>query len=376
MPGDVPPKPEGVRRALLIGVEKVKNFPTLHQAHKDVANMRDFLVNFRGYHPENIVIMMHHKSVSPKLYPSSGNILREIDLIVEQTSQYDRIFFYYTGHGDQVTCKHHTEPDNMDEAILAYTGKRIIDNTLKQHLVDPLPHGAKLFALWDCCHSHTVLDLEHFNCNGLWRTPLKVLTGLARKTKSLSKRLSSSMKDSYDGRFSSKDDSQLRNVSFDPDGVDLCKVTSPDSYTPPCTFNCPMTPPENQIMASVVSLSACKDSELAYDDNVTHETVTKFFIEYLECNPRPSYGDLLSHIRGKVEDITRRRIQAMEQAGKTTHRSHHLRRVSEHEVEIQDWRKCDHHSHCDDGNDTSTLNSQQPSYSSHYRLDLSQIVEL
>lgn len=55
-----------------------------------------------------------------------------------------------------------------------------------------------------------------------------------------------------------------------------------------------MTPPENQAMACVVrfsltdvfwynlksrspkvSLSACKDDELAYDDNVTGETVTK-----------------------------------------------------------------------------------------------------
>lgn len=81
--------------------------------------------------------------------------------------------------------------------ILTYTGKRIIDNVgsvswivflirgtewlklLKKRLVDPLPRGAKLFvrvliswkkkvlpmtslrgqALWDCCHSHTVLGM-------------------------------------------------------------------------------------------------------------------------------------------------------------------------------------------------------------------------
>lgn len=73
--GDVPHKPEGIQRALLIGVEKVKGFADLPQAHKDVANMRDFLVNFRGYRPENIVIMMHHKSVLPKLYPSRVNIV-------------------------------------------------------------------------------------------------------------------------------------------------------------------------------------------------------------------------------------------------------------------------------------------------------------
>ncbi|KAG1823435.1 caspase domain-containing protein [Suillus subaureus] len=377
MSDDILPEPEGIQRALLIAVEKATGFPNLPQAHRDVAKMRDFLMNFRGYHPENIVIMMHHNSVSPRLYPSKANILREIDLIVKHTSQHDRIFFYYTGHGDQVTCKHHTEADNMDEAILTYTGKRIIDNILKERLVDPLPHGAKLFALWDCCHSHTVLDLEHSNCNGLWRTPFKVLSDLARKTKSLGKRLSSSiLKDSCDGRFSSKDDSQSRNVSFATDGVDLCKVSSPDSYLPPCSFNCPMTLPENQVKAYVVSLSACKDNELAYDDNATGETVTKFFIEYLEQNPRPSYSELLCYIRGKVNDITRRRIQApIKPASKTAHYPHRLQRLSENEVEIEGWPKCDHYSHCDDGNDTSTLSSQQPSYSSHYRMDMSQIVE-
>lgn len=377
MSGNVPPKPEGIQRALLIGVEKVAGFPNLPQAHTDVAKMRDFLVNFRGYEPENIVIMMHHKSVSQKLYPSRANILREIDLVVKRTSQYDRIFFYYTGHGDQVTCKHNTEPDNKDEAILTYTGKRIIDNMLKERLVDPLPRGAKLFALWDCCHSHTVLDLEHSNCNGLWKMPFKVLSGLARKTKSLGKRLSSSiLKDSCEGRFSSKDDFQSRNVPLEIDGVDLCRVSSPDSYLPPCTFNCPMTLPENQDMAYVVSLSACKDNELAYDDNVTGETVTKFFIDYLERNPRPSYRELLSYIREKVNDITRRRIQATRPAAEKAYHPHHLQSLSENEVEIEDWRKCDHYGHSDDGDDTSTLNSQQPSYSSHYRLDMSQIVEL
>ncbi|KAG1826610.1 caspase domain-containing protein [Suillus variegatus] len=259
-------------------------------------------------------------------------MLREIDVMVKHTSQYDRMFFYYTGHGDQVTCKHNSESDNKDEAILTYTGKRIIDNILKEHLVDPLPQGAKLFALWDCCHSHTVLDLEHSNCNGLWRRPLKVLSGLARKTKTLGKRLSSSISmDSWEGRFSSKDDSQSRNVSSGTDGMDICRVSSPDSYVPPCSFNCPMTPPENQAMACVVSLSACKDDELAYDDNVTGETVTKFFIEYLERNPRPSYRELLSHIRCMtlLADVYRRQAR---QRQLTTH------------IIYRDYRKMKSHS--------------------------------
>ncbi|KAG0697593.1 caspase domain-containing protein [Suillus ampliporus] len=246
-------KPQ-VFRALLIGVAKVNGFPFLPQAHKDVERMREFLINSRGYLPENIVVMMHHHNVAKHLYPSRTNMLREIDLLVKRTSPHDQVFFYYTGHGDQVTCKHHSEPDNKDEAILTYTGKRIIDNVLKAHLVDPLPQGAKLFALWDCCHSQTVLDLEHSNCN-VWRAPLKVLTGLARKTKSLGRRLSANiLKDCSESRSSSKDDSP-RNLSLAIDSVDpsaLYRVSSPDSYLPECTFDCPMTLPENRVKAYVV----------------------------------------------------------------------------------------------------------------------------
>jgi hypothetical protein len=68
-----------------------------------------------------------------------------------------------SGHGNQVTCKHHTETDGKDEVIYAYTGRYIVDNVrlphtmfldfglivhsqkLRKALVDPLPRGSKLF---------------------------------------------------------------------------------------------------------------------------------------------------------------------------------------------------------------------------------------
>ncbi|OJA21579.1 hypothetical protein AZE42_04118 [Rhizopogon vesiculosus] len=373
---DTPSTPGGVRRALLVAVERVEGFSVLPQAHKDVLRLKSFLVKSRGYRPENIVLMMHHHSVAPELYPSREKMLHQIDLMVHQTSQHDQMFFYYTGHGDQVTCRHGSEPDGKDEAILTYTGKRIIDNVLKAHLVDPLPCGAKLFALWDCCHSHTVLDLEHYNCNA-WRVPFKVLSGLAKKTKSLGKKLSASLvRDSSEGRRSSTKDSQARTRSSTLDSMnfpDLCRVTSPDSYLAGCTPDCPMTLPEMRVKAHVVSLSACRDNELAYDDNATGETVTKFFIEHLERNPNTTYQDLLSFIQQGVDAITRRRTRAKKS---TSNYPHHLQKLSENEVEIENWHKCEHHDHSHDENDTSTLNSQQPSYSSHYRLDLSQVVDI
>lgn len=102
-----------------------------------------FFAAARDYLPENITIMMHHNSIFPRLYPSRVNILREIDSMVQRTSPHDHLFFYYNGHADKATYDH--DPHRENKAILAYTGKRIIDNVLKIHLVDPLPQGAKLF---------------------------------------------------------------------------------------------------------------------------------------------------------------------------------------------------------------------------------------
>ena len=32
-------------------------------------------------------------------------------------------------------------------------------------MVDPLPAGVCLTAVFDACHSGTLLDLDHYNCN-------------------------------------------------------------------------------------------------------------------------------------------------------------------------------------------------------------------
>ncbi|KAG1845679.1 WD40-repeat-containing domain protein [Suillus subalutaceus] len=349
-------------RALIVAVDKVTGFPNLPRAHVDALRMRDFLVKSRDYLPENITIMMHHKSISPKLYPSRANILREIDLMVRCTSPHDHLFFYYTGHGDQVTCKHNTESDGKDEAIITYTGKHIIDNVLKKHLVDPLPSGAKLFALWDCTHSHTILDLEHYECNELLSAPFKVLSGKLKALASVSDHSvdyylnirragespsASFLKDSSDDQSSINDDPQTRFGSLTTDNMGLGpRAYSPDTYLPKCTLDCPLKLPEERVKPHVVSLSACRDDELAYDDNATGETLTKFFIDYLERNPEASYHDLLSYIRHKVDGITLRRTQAL----------------SKYKVGKE--------------NKDSNLSSQRPSYSSHYRLDMLQMVDL
>ena len=48
--------------------------------------------------------------------------------------------------------------------------RMIIDNTLRRELVEPLGlHiGAHLTAIFDSCHSGTLLDLDHYLCNNIY----------------------------------------------------------------------------------------------------------------------------------------------------------------------------------------------------------------
>ncbi|KAI8974819.1 hypothetical protein BD414DRAFT_175232 [Trametes punicea] len=43
----------------------------------------------------------------------------------------------------------------------------ILDNDLRKYLVDALPDGVFLTAIFDACHSGTLLDLVHYNCNAV-----------------------------------------------------------------------------------------------------------------------------------------------------------------------------------------------------------------
>ncbi|KAG1729144.1 peptidase C14, caspase domain-containing protein [Suillus lakei] len=157
----------GNKKALLVAVRSVEGFPILHHAHEDAESLKYLLIDKFNY-PEANVVLMKDDAMHPKhLWPSRKQILHQIAKMVKDASANDQFFFYYSGHGHQITCDHHTESDGMDEVIYAHTGHYIVDNKLRKLLVEPLPQGSKLFALWDSCHSETILDLHHHKCNKL-----------------------------------------------------------------------------------------------------------------------------------------------------------------------------------------------------------------
>ncbi|KAJ7110956.1 caspase domain-containing protein [Mycena epipterygia] len=169
------------KKALLIGISYPESngsgYAPLKRAHRDVALMRNLLVNRYGYALGDVVTLLDsHDS----LQPTRTNILRAIVDLVRGARRGDRFFFHYCGYTIQVEHRSNSEEDGIDEWLVQEDGMdeclvpadgeehMITDDELRRHLIDPLPVGAALVAVFDSCHSASLLDLAHFRCNRVY----------------------------------------------------------------------------------------------------------------------------------------------------------------------------------------------------------------
>lgn len=164
-----PTKITGTKRALLIGINYIGSDNALNGCIKDVENISNILTTLYNYKPENIMILTDDQHGSHK--PTRKNIISNINKYVSLTKSGDELFVHYSGHGTQVADLNGDEalnPDapGQDDALCPcdfddYDGDSgfILDDLLKEILVNKIPVGAKLRAFFDCCHSGSALDL-------------------------------------------------------------------------------------------------------------------------------------------------------------------------------------------------------------------------
>lgn len=98
----------------------------------------------------------------PYRIPTKHNILMALQWLVQGCQSGDSLVFHYSGHGSQQLDFHQDEMDGYDETLLPMDHEiagTILDDDINAIIVRPLPHGAKLHAIVDACHSGTVLDL-------------------------------------------------------------------------------------------------------------------------------------------------------------------------------------------------------------------------
>lgn len=164
----------GKRKALLIGINYIGTQNQLRGCINDVHNMFNFLTTHYGYKQEDIVTLTDDQNDLVRV-PTRANMLRAMQWLVKNAQPNDALFFHYSGHGGQTEDLDGDEDDGMDDVIYPVdfqTQGHVSDDEMHDIMVKALPPGVRLTALFDSCHSGTVLDLPYtYSTKGVIKEP-------------------------------------------------------------------------------------------------------------------------------------------------------------------------------------------------------------
>ena len=146
--------------ALLIGINYFGTQNRLYGCINDVIVMRKYLIEKRGYSPDNITVLRDDETTF--VLPDKNNIMSKfIDLInIANTNNSSEIFFHYSGHGTYGRDTNGDEKDRKDEYICPVDFNFICDDDIRGSLRN-LNNNTKLLSVMDCCHSATNMDLPY-----------------------------------------------------------------------------------------------------------------------------------------------------------------------------------------------------------------------
>ncbi|KAF9267076.1 hypothetical protein L218DRAFT_856631 [Marasmius fiardii PR-910] len=149
----------GRKRALCIGINYYGSDKPLRGCINDAIHIRDFLMKYHGF-PREQIMVLRDDSRNPQKVPTRNNMLAAMRWLVEGAQKHDSLFFHYSGHGGQTPDEDGDELDGFDEVIYPVDYKKrghILDDDLHTIMAKSIPSGCRLTALFDSCHSGTVL---------------------------------------------------------------------------------------------------------------------------------------------------------------------------------------------------------------------------
>ena len=156
-------------KALLIGINYtgIKG-SELRGSHNDVKLVKKFITQM-GFTdtPQTMKVLLDDGDKATGV-PTKQNIIAAMKWLVQGAAPGDSLFMHYSGHGSQVDDLNGDEKSGMDQTLVPldfkkFSGKdgHIVDDDIHKNLVAQLPEDCKLFCLFDCCHSGTILDLPY-----------------------------------------------------------------------------------------------------------------------------------------------------------------------------------------------------------------------
>jgi len=142
------------RKALLVGINRYPDpADELRGCVNDVLLMRETLERHYGFtDPGDVRVLTDRRA-------TTAAILDHLAWLVDGVATGDSLVFHYSGHGSQVPDRNGDEHDGLDEILCPYDLEwehPLTDDDLAA-AVTPIPKGALLTVILDCCHSGTGL---------------------------------------------------------------------------------------------------------------------------------------------------------------------------------------------------------------------------
>ncbi len=152
------PPPQGLFRALLVGINYVNTQYALAGCINDTKNMQEHLQRFYPMCKDYRLIT---DETAEK--PTKASIMAAIDWLVAGLIPGQNVFFHFSGHGGLVRDSNGDEVSGLDSCLYPVKDgalEAITDDELRAALAARVPAGCKCFVVLDCCHSGTAVDLR------------------------------------------------------------------------------------------------------------------------------------------------------------------------------------------------------------------------
>ncbi|KAL8227945.1 hypothetical protein R6Q57_015529 [Mikania cordata] len=170
-PAWLPASGHEAKKAVIVGVSYRNTNHELKGCVNDANYMKHLLVT-KFQFPESSIVMLTEEETDPNRIPTGRNMRTALSWLISGCQSGDSLVFHFSGHGSRQRNHNGDEIDGYDETLCPLdfeTDGMIIDDEINATIVRPLPHGVRLHAIIDSCHSGTVLDLPflcRMNSNG------------------------------------------------------------------------------------------------------------------------------------------------------------------------------------------------------------------
>jgi hypothetical protein len=278
---------KGNRKALYVGINYIGGKSPLKGCINDVHNISQLIAKRFGF---TSAVILTDDQADEKKKPTYDNIINAMKWLVQDAKAGDSLFFHFSGHGGTTRDKDGDELDGFDESILPcdyLTNGQIVDDVIRENLVEPLPQGCRLTAIFDSCHSGTIMDLPYTYQYGenVQVVENDVRREVFKKTNEVVNSLiegnPTKIRNSLSGIFNGS----LRQVA--KRGTDKEVVQ------------------KRQRTGEVIQLSGCKDNQTSADakiGNVSTGAMSYAIITLLSQDKEYTYNELITGVRDVMRE--------------------------------------------------------------------------